>query len=346
MKPPVRPVSLLAASALALAGAIHACVPSDTRPVPASLTLTVSPSQATRSGVLTADGWTLTFDRVLLGIGRASLGTSCVSYSEANYDRLIDVTRGPQKLSILHGLGHCDLRMRIASPSSEALLGDGVTEEDRIRMRTPGKDKYVSRGGISVDVRGSARRGEVIKRFDFVFRSRIAYRQCSLSPDGGASDSILGDGGDELLDAGGDSGVDPEAPPEGMGVVLNNEAVLVRDFRIEAEALFRDAAVAAAASLRFDPYAAADTDGDGVVTLAELENVPIALVRDGGAFEAGTAQVDAGGRSGQTIPIQSLGDLVYVVLLPTLPRFGEVGACGSDLGIDRRPDGGADGGPG
>lgn len=71
---------------------LHSCVPADTRPPPGMLTLTVSPSEAVSSGVMTADGWRLTFERVLIAIGGAALDDGCIQYSQANYDRIVDVT--------------------------------------------------------------------------------------------------------------------------------------------------------------------------------------------------------------------------------------------------------------
>ena len=314
-----RIVTLLAfAGALVGAGvaAMGACVPADTRPAPGSLTLTVSPSPAVQNGVVTADGWAITFERVLVAIGRAGLSDACISYSEANYDRVLDVTRqAGQKLSILHGLGQCDVRFRVGPPSSDAVLGDGVVEDQKTVLRTPGTDPYVPRGGIAIDVGGAATRDGVTKRFQLLFRPRVRYANCSL------------DGGD--------------AP----AVDLQSNVDLVYDIRIEAEAMLRDDLDATTAALRFEPFAAADKDGDGIVTLDELRLVPIAAVRDAGAFEAGTYDFDddAGGfRPGRPIVIATLGDYVYELLVPTFPRFRDVGRC--VVGLGGRGGLGSDGG--
>ncbi|HWL86884.1 MAG TPA: hypothetical protein VNO21_13835, partial [Polyangiaceae bacterium] len=158
-------LALVATCVLSL---IHACVPADTRPPPAALTLTVSPSAAVLQGVVTADGWTLHFERVLIGIGDASLSDACTTYTEANYDRVLDVTSvSNQKLGILHGIGQCDVRFRMQPPSSDAVLGAGVTEEDKTRMRTGGADPYIPLAGIAVDVTGSASLGATTKHFHF-----------------------------------------------------------------------------------------------------------------------------------------------------------------------------------
>jgi hypothetical protein len=299
------------AGALAAAGvaALDACVPADDRPTPGKLTLTVSPSPAVQNGVVTADGWSVVFERVLVGIGRASLGNSCARYSDSSYDRLLDVTtKSNQKLSILYGIGQCDLRFRVSSPSSDAVLGEGVTEDDKTALRTPGGDAYVPLGGIAMDVTGAATRNGVTKRFHLVFRPRVRYADCRLEPDAG------------------------------QAVDLQSNVDEVFDIRIEAEAVLRDDPDAATASLRFEPFAAADKNGDGVVTLDELRAVPIASVRDAGSFEAGIYEFDDDAgifRAGRAVAIESLGDYVYELLLPSLPRFRGTGTCGAGVGLGR-----------
>jgi hypothetical protein len=290
----------LAFLSVALAVTAFECVPADTRPTPGSLTFTVSPSPAVAGGVVTADGWSIHFDRVLLGIGNEGLGEACAIYGEASYDRILDVTsQANQHLGIVHGLGQCDVDFRIAAPSTDAILGDGVTEDDKTRLRTPGGDAYVPSGGIAADVAATATRGAVTKRFHLSFRPRIRYQRCSLDPDAGLP-----------------------------AVDLESNVDLTYDIRIEAEALLRDD-VDVAARLRFDPFANADTDGDGTVTLDELRAVPIEDVRDGGPFEAGTYEVDDAGQltRGRPIVIATLGDYVYLLLAPTLARFRDTGTC-------------------
>jgi hypothetical protein len=303
-------LTLIACAALAagagVVAALDACVPADDRPPPGSVTLTVSPSPAVANGVVTADGWKISFERVLVGIGNTRLGNGCISYAQANYDRILDVTsKSGQRLSVLHGLGQCDFRFRVGTPSSDALLGDGVTEADKTLMRTPGSDPYVPLAGIAISIAGSATRGAVSKRFQLVFRPRVRYANCSPDNDGG------------------------------IAVDLQSNIDQVFDIRIEAEAMLRDDVDAATASLRFEAFAAADKDGDGVVTLDELRQVPIAAVRDAGAFEAGTYEFDDDAgifRLGASIAIETLGDYVYELLLPTLPRFRDVGTCNPGLG--------------
>lgn len=65
------------------------------------------------------------------------------------------------------------------------------------------------------------------------------------------------------------------------------------------------------------------------MTLDELRAIPIESVRDGGAFEAGTYEVDDAGllSRGRPVVIQTLGDYVYQLLAPTFARFRDTGWC-------------------
>lgn len=302
--------SMVATVLLAAAGAVsYACVPADTRPTPGSLTLTVSPGDGITNGITTSDGWTLRFERVLVGIGGVSLDNECSRYSSGRYDRILDLTKGgTQKLALVYGIGQCDLRFRLSPPSSDALLGPGVSEIDKLAMRAPAKDPYIELGGIAADISGSATFGETTKRFRFLFRPRVRYDDCTAVPDAG-----------------------PGQPP--AAVDLKGEDALTYDIRIEAEALFRDDQDRNIASIRFGPFANADTNGDDLVTLEELRAVPISTIRDGGAFETSTFDFDDAGvrTEGPSRLIESLGDYMYLVLAPTMPRFRENGVCNADI---------------
>lgn len=304
-------VTATAISAPALACLIaSACVPADTRPEPGNLSMTVSPSSAVEDGVVTADGWTITFDRVLVGIGDVSLNDQCVRYSGANYDRIIDAKQGKrQKLSILYGLGECDVRFRISPPSSDAIVGAGVTEADKTAMRLPAADSFLPRSGISIDISGRATRGPDTKRFRFVFRPRVRFQRCAGRVEGAAIPTVK----------------------------LESGKAIGYDIRIEAESLFRDDVRPDAASLRFDPFAGADKNGDDLVTLDELALVPIASIRDAGGFETSTytSDDDGGIRRGPALNIVTLADYVYLVLMPFVPRLEDFGPCVPTLNLPR-----------
>jgi hypothetical protein len=289
------------------------------------VTFTVSPSIAVRDGLTTEDGWTISFSRLLLGIGRTGLSDGCVEYAEPRYDRLLDVTKGSsQKLSIIYGLGQCDVRFRIQPPSPDVLLGTGVTDSDKLFMGTDGTDPYAN-DAISIRVEGRAERDGVVERFGWSFRKRFRYAECRAA----------GDAGDQ--------------PP----IVLAGEQSIVRDIAIHGEALFRDEPEPGA-HIRFSPFAAADHsfgNGDGKIDLDELALVPLPVAGriaggDGGRVDASIAVPHAppdgsdasapytyseGGSfvssDGGSETVETLRDFVYVLLLPTLPRLEGTAEC-------------------
>jgi len=267
-------------------------------PLPGTLTLTgVAKPGPSPAAVVTADGWAVSFERVLIAMGNAGLGESCSIYAEANYDRVS--RRGPPKegksSETLYGIGQCDVDFRLQAPTVDALLGDGVTEDEKTELRTPGGDAYVPLGGISADIALSATPAESPSVFISPFGPRF------------------------------DTATARPVRTGGLAVDLESSVSLTYDIRVEAEAMLRDD-VDAAAALRFDPFASADANGDGIVTLDELRAVPIGNVRDGGAFEAGTYEVvDGGYVRGAPVVIASFGDYVYQVLVPTLMRFRDTG---------------------
>lgn len=333
----------IVSSAVAALGTLVGCLPADDRPPPGSVTFTVSPSEAVRHGTTTADGWDIAFSRLMLDIGRTSLTDGCTEYAEARYDRLLDVTKGSgQRLSIIYGLGQCDVRFRIAPPSPDVLLGTGVTTADKLFMGTYGADAY-ARNTIAVYVAGSASRAGVVETFRWAFRKGFRYGQCRLDGDAGT------------------------APP----INLVGNAGIVQDFVIEGEALFRDEP-RKNAKLRFDPFADADLkygNADGKVTLGELALVPLpsagadatgdggdaghaSVTRDGGpdaeSTDARLADASADGADassdgsgpyavteggafrnadGAAETVRTLADYVYVLLLPTLPRLEGTEQC-------------------
>ena len=142
---------------LAGVAALAACLPGDTRPPPGSALITVSPDAALSDGIAseaTEDGWAISYQRFLIGLGRVELeGDACNTYSDANYSRIFDLqSGGGQKVSEQFALGACSFRFAVANPSSESLLGAGVSDADALFMRTPGTDAYTGAGGISIYV--------------------------------------------------------------------------------------------------------------------------------------------------------------------------------------------------
>lgn len=237
---PTRFLSIVAGGSSIVA--LSSCLPGDTRPPPAHLLVTVTTAEGGEVAALrwgTEDGWTITLDRVLLSVGNASLGgDDCNGYQGGSYGRILDMSvREAQKLSIVFGLGACELAYQLRPPTGGFLLGAGVTEADRDVMRAEGSDAWVSSKGTSLYVEGNAVRADRVKTFAWSFREQLRFRECAL---------------------------------HGPALVANE--VRTVELRAHPEALFERFEDEPGNVLRFDPFAEADdqSDRDGAITLDEL----------------------------------------------------------------------------
>jgi hypothetical protein len=215
------------------------CLPDDTRPPPGRLTVAIAASEP-RSEFDTDDGWRISYDAFLLGVGQVELGgDDCNPYTESDYLRLLDLRRsGSQRLNIAYALGGCELSFQVGVPSRDTVLGEGVEESAAQAMHEPGSDAFVDDAGTVLYAAGRAVRGERELSFAWSFRRELEYPECTT----------VTLGGEDELD------VELEALPS---------------------VLFRDSIEPAETALRFQPYAAADLDGDDIVTLDELATVPV-----------------------------------------------------------------------
>jgi hypothetical protein len=280
------------------------CLPADTRPPPARATVSVHPSDSLLTGIsATEDGWAIEYRRFLLGLGRVSIGGDlCTQYSDADYTRIFDMLRpDTQKVSEQYALGSCEFGFGVVQPSDDSLLGEGVSEADALRMRTPGSDASVPRRGISVYVEGQATRGNVTLRFAWAFRRRVAYQDCFTTLDGERVSGL------ELA-----SGEEQQVP-----------------IQISGDALFQDDPDPEVARLRFDAFAAADlvsNNADGEVTLEELRQVELAALPERGRYQLRAAGDPA--EVPQFTGVEpTLEDYLYASALPNVARFRDNGSC-------------------
>lgn len=286
-----------------LAAVFSGCLPKDTRPPPARVLFTASPSPETKAAALaqpTADGWQVAFDRVLVSVGRASLdGDKCSVYSEAGYSRVLNLIGAPDaaKVSESYALGTCDFGFGITNAGEEALLGAGTTEADKAFLRTAGTDHYGGPSGISLYVSGAAQKADRQLTFAWAFRGRVRYRDCQNSVDGVVK----------------------------RGLSLSREGDAAIDVTIHIEALFAESLGDPNAARRFEPIASADALGnaDGDVTLDELSKVPLSDLQRDMAYTEGAAGVGAW---------LNLEDFVYLGAAPAVARFEETGKCTLQLG--------------
>ena len=239
-----------------------------------------------------SDGWQITFEKLLVGLGGAEIGGSaCTSYADARYERLFDFTvPGQQKLSDVYGLGTCAISFRLRSPGSDALLGEGVTAADLAFMRAQETDAVATLARRSVYVRGSASRGAVTKRFEWSFRLGFNLHHCV-----GVGDFRL--------------------PSE---IALRGGATRPLTLVIHGEELFREQ-LNDESPLCFKAMADADADGDQAITLEELAKVP----RPTPVTSTDPTSLDGG--------VPTLADIVYRELVPRMVRLGDGEVCAVEV---------------
>ena len=290
------------AAGLTLLWLASGCLPKDTRPPPARVLMTASASPITETGIgSSADGWAISFDRVLLALGRASLDgdTSCSVYSEARYSRVLTLLGAPagQKISESFALGQCDFGFGVLNAESDSLLGAGASADDLSFLRTLGTDRYSGASGISLFVAGHADKGDLRKTFAWAFRQRVRYRECEQIVDGTSV----------------------------RGLKLGQDEEVTVDIGLHPEALFADNLDDKAAAFRFDAFAEADTtlgNNDGEVTLDELSVIPFGSLQQTGVYGVGDTK---------TVFI-TLEDFVYLGLAPQVARYRDDGTCTLRLG--------------
>ena len=277
---------------LASFGGAVSCLPADTRTPPGSLFLALVSEN--EPSVTTADGWSISVDRFLLGAGHVELGRCCTGYSDAEYNRLLDaLLPTAQKVGIVYGLGQCGFSFRIASSSSDQLLlGEGVTEADKELMGTwddPGPHRLPTSNAVYFAA--SATRGGETKHVHWLISMSTSYFDCARRTETGATQPMRLESNEN---------VSLHVGIRGVELFGNDESMT--------------------AELRFDPFAYADDefgDGDGEVTLQEIGRVELNRLRAFGPYSA----------SNTATSVRSLGDYLYYVLLPKIARFRENVTC-------------------
>jgi hypothetical protein len=291
----VRPPPLPLACALAAA----ACLP-ESRPPPGIVTFFASAGAAAeaREPVATADGWSVVFASALFGGASTSFydlkADGCSEYYARSVNILYDlVLPGPKPLGFAAAEGTCRQALFVEAMAAYAALGPGVDPAAPALLFAASADppEGAARPFAAMLVRGEATRGGERKAFAWpLFFDRFA----SACPAG--------------------------APA--FGVTIDSEARFDVTFDFPLGRLFGDA-LGASAVARFDPFAAADDggDGDGVVTRAELDRVPLSrLAGEGAAYRDAKTGLNVSlvrSRSGGRRP--SLADFLdaQALLLPS-----------------------------
>lgn len=300
-----------------------ACLPTDTRPPPAEVEMTTTSSQGTRGVTSTVDGYQIGFEFVRASIGQPELsdqrddGGTCSEYYNPQYSRLFDFVAldSPQKVGLAYALGHCPFGYAVRFPNYDAVLGTGATPEDAEYMRTPESDDYATDAGISLWVAGLAIGDNgVIKSFKWEFREYMGYRDCWIS------------GGDKLHST--------------FALATNQRLTL--NVEIQAEALFRDQLDPAVGMFRFQPFADADANGDGAVSLDELDAVKLSDLAPYYQYPSDpTVPLEdrpyyCADSDGNEVSVKTLADYAYCALAPSVARFQGDGGCKTNAGRRRR----------
>jgi hypothetical protein len=319
----MRIATIRACVAVASISLVH-CLPDDTRPTPGSVLVTVAPSDDVTSGVTTADGWHIVFDKFLIGLGNVTFedASSCNDYSKlllvrSGYIRLFNLTvGGPQKLAISYGLGQCSVRFSMRPASSNAVLASGVSAADLALMQQSTSENGFLEGTPAAYLEGHASRGVLTKSFAWTF---LAFRR---DADGTA---ILPTLLQTFRDCGanGDTGTTSLVPTSFVN--LQGNQALSLPVTVHGEELFRGA-WDDNAPFAFDPIANADADGDGTITLTELSQIPapplFADAGEGGMpSDAAVDPEDSGVDAGDAGASATFEDFMYASFVQRMIRL-------------------------
>ncbi|MEM1031307.1 MAG: hypothetical protein AAGN82_13245 [Myxococcota bacterium] len=233
------------------------------------------------------DGWAVSFERfvvVLSDVTVADANGEGASLAEARAFDL--VTPGPHGVGALDDLPSGNLT---AVGYRTPVATDGTTAHE---SAATGDVEAMREAGFSIWASGVAARDQITKRFSWGFAADRRYDRC--------------------VDVGGGQEID--------GVVVPNGGSVDLQLTIHGDHLFFDDLVSPEAGLRFAHMADADVDGDGEVTLAELDAVELSTIPPAeGSYEAGAADVN------------TLGDFVRASV-GSLGHFNGEGHCAASGG--------------
>jgi hypothetical protein len=194
------------------------------------------------------DGWSVRYDKFLVNFQNIVVADARgeVAATQQGAKLLDNTVPGVKSITRFAGVpakAWDRISYEIAPVSTATELTDGVSDEDQTLM---------SAGGYSLYVEATATKAEVQKRFAWGFPIGTRYNECHSEQDG----------------------------RDEAGVVVTNNATLEAQLTTHGDHLFYDRLQASpdpaiATSLRFDAIAAADTNDDGEVTLAELDARPL-----------------------------------------------------------------------
>ena len=207
-----------------------------------------------------ADGWSASFDTFLIVLGDVTFSNADGGQASMSGLTLYDLaTPGP------HAMGRSEPLEATNWQSVGYRMAVATPDADVHASATEGTLTTMLDGGYSVYVEGSATNGTDTYACRWGFTDSVRFDDC--------------------VDVGGGQ--------ETRGVVVTAGGAVEMQLTIHGDHFFYDDLQSGDAALRFENIAAADTDTDGEVTLAELALVPLAsLPADNGPYGVGAADAN------------------------------------------------------
>jgi hypothetical protein len=194
------------------------------------------------------DGWTVRYDKFLVSfqnivVADARGDRAATMQASKLFDNTLPGVKPVVAFADIPAKAWDRVSYEIAPVTEDTELAAGVPESDKASMLD---------GGYSLYVSATASKGNVQKRFAWGFAIATRYNECHSEQDG----------------------------RDEAGVVVTNNARLEAELTTHGDHLFYDRLQASPdpavqTSLRFETLAAADGDGDGEVTLEELDQKPL-----------------------------------------------------------------------
>jgi hypothetical protein len=191
-----------------------------------------------------ADGWTIVYSKVLIGVGNLSVkGADGVVGYESAARYVVDLHRGPAELATVEALEARrweKVSFEILAPNAGATAGAGVAAADVERMVANGFNYWIE---------GTATKDARTVTFAWGFRNATRNTDCTDGADGKA------------------------------GVVVSQNSSTRAEFTVHLEHMFWTSLGSEQAELRFDPMAA-KADPEGHVTFEALATQSLDAPKD------------------------------------------------------------------
>jgi hypothetical protein len=249
---------LIVAFASALAGLV-ACDDGEIPPLGSMDVTTSAPTLELGKETVTADGWTVKFDRFLVHVSAVTVaGDDGVVAASAPPQILDQVAPSPKSLlsatlRTARPWEKLSIQLGPASAEAEATFAEPVTAADRDMMQTRGLTFYVE---------GRLAKAGAGKLFKWGVSTDTLHKDCAGERDGAVIRGLV-------------------VPPDGGDSA---------DIAMSGSVLFSDDLAAPGAHLTAESIVRADSDGDDVVTFEELHAMPLEEARtDASKYQTGEA---------------------------------------------------------